>query len=182
MVVRVSRNHNGHNEELSGYTGTLFEDEFIPLCGWKAAAERTTWLLEKLNDKEKGEREKAKEEAYKIAKENQPDGWNPSDPNYKMANNLHALVAEALGLDDYSELKLYTSRGTTLDKYCGVDAFFEYKCVRHTLDLTLNGYKQNGHKANTILYIKEGTEEELMLYANDIAKDIKNNFKTFVTV
>lgn len=50
--------------------------------------------------------------------------WDPSDPRPRFANDLHAEVAEELGLDDWAELRLYTAVGSSLDRYHGVECFF----------------------------------------------------------
>ncbi|MDA2936051.1 hypothetical protein MYX06_02440 [Patescibacteria group bacterium AH-259-L05] len=87
-----------------------------------------------------------------LVKESQP--WDPTDPNPRIANDLHALVAIALGEDDFSELMLYTSTGSPLDRWHGVDAFFEYKGKIVTIDVTLNSQKGE-YKADIIIYKKD---------------------------
>lgn len=84
---------------------------------------------------------------------------DPSDPEAKFANDLHATIAEKLGLEDYTKLSFYNALGTSLDYYHGVDAFFKYKdkegnTHRITLDLTKNPNKDD-YKADVILYVNE---------------------------
>lgn len=78
----------------------------------------------------------------------QPKDWNPKDPpilqlvvgEKKYPNSypsdIHAATAEALGLEDYSELELFTAVDTPADTMYGYDMFFKYKGVRFTLDPT----------------------------------------------
>jgi hypothetical protein len=94
---------------------------------------------------------------------NQPDGWDPSDPPLREANDLHSRVAlvieEIRGEEfDWSELKLYTSLHTPLDYYHGVDGFFEFGGRVATIDVTMNPNKvdemidpERSYKANVIL-------------------------------
>jgi hypothetical protein len=66
------------------------------------------------------------EELFKIVEESQGSDFDSSDPKNAYASDLHAIIAEQLGLDDYSDLEYYCSVDTHLDK-CGVDAFFKFK-------------------------------------------------------
>ena len=70
-----------------------------------------------------------------------------TDPEKSFANDLHAMICEELGIEDYTKLKYYTAIGfkqhTALDLYHGVDAFFELeqknnKILRVTIDITAN--------------------------------------------
>lgn len=80
--------------------------------------------------------------AMAMIKESQP--FDPTDPEPRFANDLHATVAEKLGLDDYGQLQFYTAVSKThFDVFHGVDAFFELRLeseggrtTRATIDLT----------------------------------------------
>ncbi|MBU1178916.1 hypothetical protein KKB69_01060 [Patescibacteria group bacterium] len=59
---------------------------------------------------------------------------DPSDPDKRFANDLHALVADKLGLQDYSRLKFYSAVGTPLDIFHGVDALLELQLKKGRID------------------------------------------------
>lgn len=102
---------------------------------------------------------------------NQPPGWDPADPQTRMANDFQALVAEEMGEDYFGNLMLYTARDSALDRFHGVDGFFLYPVddasaiangrdvfrnggrsyMTATIDLSLAGYKSDGYKADVIL-------------------------------
>ncbi len=94
--------------------------------------------------------------------------FGPSDPEPYFANDLHASIAELLELDNYDQLRYYTAVGSELDRYHGVDAFFDYfledpdHSVTITLDLTLNPHKEE-YKADVVL---QASEEDLDLKGN----------------
>ncbi|MEA3398211.1 MAG: hypothetical protein U9R06_00510 [Patescibacteria group bacterium] len=85
---------------------------------------------------------------------------DPSDPDTRFANDLHATIAGKLNLENYADLKFYSSIGTHLDKYYGVDAFFEIKIdnvtVLVTMDITTNPNKGDQYKADTIINMPKG--------------------------
>lgn len=96
------------------------------------------------------------EKALSVVKFCQP--WaDPSEPEPRFANDLHASVAEELCPDDYSKLAFFTAVGSHLDRFHGVDAFFEYKTevgiVRATLDITTNPRKEDGYKADIVFLV-----------------------------
>jgi len=104
-----------------------------------------------------------------MVKESQPFA-DPSDPETPFANDLHASVAELLGLENYGQLKFYTAISSHLDFYHGVDAFFELdlgggNTITATLDVTVNPNK-TAHKADVVFFwpnvdrkLKEDREE-----------------------
>ena len=76
-------------------------------------------------------------ESIMEVKKNQGN-WDPTDPNTRFANDLHALVADKMGLDDYSDLKFYKALGGGLDHHWGADGFFEVDGKNRVfIDLTL---------------------------------------------
>ena len=109
--------------------------------------------------------------AIELVKNSQPG--DPTDPEAGFANDLHTMVAEKLGLEDYSHLKFYTAVGSELDLYHGIDAFFEIddprtgKIYRLTLDITLRSTKEKmfdlkdteglelGNKADQVIAVEE---------------------------
>lgn len=106
------------------------------------------------------------EEALKEVKVDYPG--DPSDPRERFASDLHAEVAQELGLEDWSELRLYSAVGSSLDYYHGVDAFFEWRDQRVTMDVTRNPAKESGYKADVIL-----GEEEFELPQRRLEKAIE---------
>lgn len=87
-------------------------------------------------------------------------GFNPSCPKPSFANDLHAMLAEKLELDDFERLRFYTAVHSILDYQHKVDGFFEFddipgkKPVIVTLDLTQNPEKTES-KADMILLVDE---------------------------
>jgi hypothetical protein len=117
------------------YTGTEIEEEIIghALVSWNG-----TYVPFK--------------QSMRDVRANQP--WDPSDPEPAFANDFHASVAVALGIEDYSELKLYTAVGSTLDVCHGIDCFFEFRGKIVTIDLTTNPSKVLA-KANFVLNVSD---------------------------
>lgn len=111
--------------------------------------------------------------ALEEVKNNQPG--DPTDPKPRFANNLHAEVAEGLGLkDDWSELRFYTAVGSALDHYHGVDAFFEFGDARVTMDITQNPAKSGGYKADVIIGPEEVEyEKRRQEKAEEIANELR---------
>jgi len=114
-------------------------------------------------------------------KKHQPEDWNPTDPplietefagehiKSTLPTDLHAACAEALGLEDYSELKLFTAANTPADTLYGVDLILEYGGSRLLIDVATNvsnkEWKLNSSdKADYILrmgYDEEGRRRKL---------------------
>ena len=124
-------------------------------------------------------------EALDFVRENQP--FDPSDPDPRFANDLHATIADALRLKDYKHLEFYTAVGSNLDQFHGVDAFIEWhtdpennpKAVqRVTLDITINPQKGESYKADVLIYVpSEGLDpkedrEEFAELVNNTAEEI----------
>lgn len=150
-----------NSKDFFAYTGGLFEREILGEC---------IFVWDKYSSYIK---------CIELVKANQPRGWNPSDPPTVAANDLHALVVEALNLEDYDSVKLYTALHSPLDFYHGVDCFVEYNGRVATIDLTVNRYK-DVYKANFILhehevYNEQGkvNQEALRLKARDIANCLR---------
>lgn len=124
-------------------------------------------------------------------KKNQPENWDPSNPVFfkksntehretsnTIASNLHTGVAEALGLENYDELKFYSSLHTPVDTLYGVDCFFEFEGVTLTVDVTVNESKIDSgvrvEKADWLLTLNDPeNNEEIESEAKRIAKAIR---------
>ncbi|MBI2045983.1 MAG: hypothetical protein HYT28_00995 [Parcubacteria group bacterium] len=102
--------------------------------------------------------------AVAVVKKTQPFE-DPSDPDPRFANDLHASVAELLGILDYKTLKFYTAvsrsphKKTSLDFHHGIDAFFEYEApngqlILVTLDVTTGD--KDDYKANVLIRVPPG--------------------------
>jgi hypothetical protein len=99
------------------------------------------------------------QQALKAVKEIQPG--DPSDPKTRFANDLHATICELMGLENYSQLKFYTSVGSSLDHFHGIDGFFELhidernpkNTIIVTIDITMNPNKGEQYKADHIITV-----------------------------
>lgn len=134
-----------------GYTGRLFEEEFLGT--WRGQWDGGYITYSR---------------AMNLVKSSQP--WDPTDPDPRHANNLHALVADRLGIEDYAMLKLYTAIGSPMDRFHGVDGFFEFMGQIVTIDLTINSRKDY-YKADVII-TESDVEQGLSSAAERIAKFI----------
>jgi len=121
------------------YTGRMLEEEVLQRCAWIWNGGYVPYNKSIAN-----------------VKKFQP--WNPSDPSSLAANDLHALVVEALGIDDYSAVSFFTAIGSPLDIFHGIDGFVEWKGVVVTIDITANPLKIE-HKADIILHEKDVYDE-----------------------
>lgn len=105
--------------------------------------------------------------------ESQPSEWDPTNPKPIIANNLHAIVAIALGLEDWSELRIYTLLGTILDKR-GFDFILMFRGKIITGDITVN-FQKYAYLADFVFNVQldaEGTA--LKRFGQEIAKMFKS--------
>lgn len=131
----------------NGYTGRTFEEEILLRCLW-------VWNGYVSYHK-----------SMVMVKEFQP--WDPTDPSSPAANDLHTLVVEALGIEDYSAVKLYTAVSSPLDVFHGIDCFVEWEGIVVTIDLTAN-CKKDSYKADLVIhednvYTEDGRVNQLQL-------------------
>ena len=130
-------------EKFRGYTGKIAESEV-------------------LGETAKPEQEKEMDlesyvtygQAVDLVQDFQPfqDSTDPYEKRFPQ--DVHATLADFLGLEDFSQLRYYTAIGSPLDHFHGVDAFFELdlgngESVRVTLDMTQNPNKQD-YKADVV--------------------------------
>lgn len=108
------------------YTGHLFEREVVGQCLALSDGSYVSYR-----------------QAEQMVLRSQP--WDPSDPGTRVGNDLHAQIALALGIDDWSRLGLFTAIGSPLDQFHGVDAIIVLRtdrgCKKVTVDLTTNPTK-----------------------------------------
>lgn len=97
-------------------------------------------------------------QALATVKEFQPS--DPSDPERRFANDLHATIADKLGLEDYSALRFYTAATHThLDVLHGIDGFFELQYSSEdsismvTLDVT--SFPKESYKADVLVTVPD---------------------------
>jgi len=102
--------------------------------------------------------------------------WDPSDPGTRFTNDLHASVALALGLEEWSELKFFTAIGSQLDWFHGVDCFFSLRGEIVTIDVTIDPRKLTA-KADVVLNVSDekfalefGAETVARLFQKRLAK------------
>lgn len=150
------------SNSYEGYTGKLLEEEIFGRCGgpWDG---KTFFSFPA---------------GVEYAKNNQPLDWRPSDPEPRFAGDLFATVAGRLGIEDWSELKLYSSVGTPLDIFHGVDAFFEYRGGVVTIDVTLNQHK-DVYKAD---YVVNPETTDLEVVADGIVSWLNKRAKAETAV
>lgn len=114
-----------------GYTGHLIERELFGEVDKKKILSQEGHLNFK--------------DSMLAAKDAQPYE-DPSDPEPRFANDLHANIADLLGLEDYNDLKIFTGVHSYLDYAHGVDAWVELnynnKIYRVELDVTSNPVKE----------------------------------------
>ena len=138
-----------------GYTGRMFEDDFLP----------------RLSDDWRNEGYFDEARSFQWVRDHQE--WDPSDPSIKTSNELHYKVAEKLGLDDNNDLKLYSALNSPLDYHFGIDAFFEWGDANFTLDFSTNPNKDMA-KADMVVHEKDLlNEKELDTLATTISNFLK---------
>jgi hypothetical protein len=145
-------------------SGHDLEDAALYPAPWNVDANRTGYL--------------PMHEAYSRLRANQPEGWDPTDPPTRIASDIQALVCERYDIDDYSDVRLYTAIGSSLDKHHGIDAWVEfhdqvgYEPDIVTLDFTLNSGKYlNKHKADVIVL---GNNPEVA--ADDVVQVLESRY------
>lgn len=144
--------HQRHSNK-DFYSGHMFEYEVLGVAAKSVTQEDIKYIPYR--------------QAIEQVKTTQNTDWDPTDPPTDIANDLHASVALALKIEDWSELKFYSSIGRALDFYHGVDAFFEYRGCVCTIDLTLKD--KNGYKADVEVTPKDLEKDALRYVAGDIA-------------
>jgi len=96
--------------------------------------------------------------------------WDATDPDSKIANDLHAHVADELGIDNYDELEFYPAVGSNFDVFHGVDCFFVYQGKVVTIDLSTRN--KESFKAD-LLITPEMLEGDMSLVKKDITNHLQ---------
>lgn len=165
-----------YRPEKYGYTGKIFEEDFVGSI--KKSPDYQKALFE-LKEKTKKGDYVGYNDALELAKKFQP--WDPANPNKNFARDLRIEIIDQLGLEreeDMDRVKFYTSVGSPLDVFHGIDAFLEYtdkegKTHRVTFDLSMNPAKEE-YKADLIVKELADPEHESEKYLEEIKETAKN--------
>lgn len=165
-----------YRPEKYGYTGKIFEEDFV---GSVKKDENYKKALLELKEKTKKGEYLRFEDALELAKKFQP--WDPTNPTKNFARDIRLEVIDQLGLEkeeDMDKVKFYTSVGSPLDVFHGIDAFLEYtdkegKTHRVTFDLSMNPAKEE-YKADLIVKELADPEHESEKYLEEIKEAAKN--------
>jgi hypothetical protein len=121
--------------------------------------------------------------SFDMLKEMQPS--DPTEPAPDFANTVHYYIFEGLGIDA-SDLKFFTAVKSPLDKFHGIDGWFEIgegrNLKRVTVDITLNENKDE-HKADIVFLIPNGgldrkvDKEQFLEYAQALSNRVVEFFK-----
>jgi len=130
-------------------------------------------------------------DALKLVKKFQPE--DPRNPERAFARDLRIEIIDQLGLTeekDMDRVKFYTAIGTPLDKWHGIDGFFEIEeangqIIRITLDATTIDKEEKNKRGQEIKadivvgekWLNLADEEKLPEKIKEFAKEIVNIFK-----
>lgn len=149
-----NKNGNGNGNGNDGYTGKLFEHDVLGNGTMVFCCD----CLPTYKPWKKAMMEVIAKVDY--------SRWDPSDPDSRICNDLHATVAMEMGLDNWNDLKLFPAVHSSFDVHHGVDMFFLLGKRYATVDLTINGEKGK-HKADINI------TPECLENLGDLAKKIK---------
>lgn len=159
--------------ESSGITGGIAEEELVG----KSRYEEITHIAKSHFEYS------TRGSALNLIRDMQP--FDPTDPEPDFANAVHYYIFEKMGIDA-EQLRFYTAVGSPLDKFHGVDGWFEtgdgnnMKMV--TIDVTLNPNKSDGYKADIIFLVPNGgldrkvDKEQFIQYSEDLANQVVTKF------
>lgn len=197
-----------YNPEKHGYTGRMFERDFIgsvkkdnayydALADW-ARFEAAQKMRGKFEDMPRPDISPENEKntylsfnhSLDIAKRFQDD--DPLNPQKELARDLRLEVADMLGLmeeEDLERIRFYSSTDTPLDWYHGTDCFVEYvdkngEAHLFRFDLTENPQKSDNafnKKGAMIVSDLPDPQEESDAYLgkiHSIAEEVVNQFRT----
>ncbi|MDQ2932828.1 MAG: hypothetical protein M3Q80_00415 [bacterium] len=133
----------------SGETGHIVEEEILGTC-------HVQW---------DGKMYHRYMESMELARKCQ--SGDPSAPILDGARKLHVAVATQMKISDRRSLQLYSAVGTPLDRFHGVDGWFEFQGVVITFDLTLSTQKDVA-KADVVIHAQE-LEDNFEFAARDVA-------------
>jgi hypothetical protein len=134
MNLRL-KNMYKENFEFKAYNGRIMENELLG-------------KIKSSNENGSGDYIKYRDAMERVKRPGVQPFEDPSDPcEVRFASDLHATLADKIGLEDYNDLRFYTAVGSQLDFKHGVDAFFEVdmngKTFVITLDVSMNERKKD---------------------------------------
>jgi len=98
-----------------------------------------------------------RDHSFRVLKDMQ--SFDPTDPQPDFANTVHYYVFNGLGLEA-ENVRFFTAVKSPLDRFHGVDAWFEIDddttTTVITIDVTMNPNKETGHKADIIFLVPSG--------------------------
>ncbi len=139
--------------QCSGETGHIVEEEILGSC-------HVQW---------DGKMYFKYAESMELARKSQTG--DPSAPTLFGASTLHSAVVKEMKISDPRQLRLYSAVGSPLDRFHGVDGWFEFQGVVITFDLTLCEQKDQA-KANVVVHAQE-LDDKFEFAARDIADAFK---------
>lgn len=154
---------------------------------WNMSFESTGGTVEReLFDRPKGMAAETpkylnRREAFRFVREHQPEGSDPHDPKQDFAASVMAEVEKILGVSGKDQILFYTAVGSSLDRYQGIDGWYEYKGTIVTIDLTANPHKDS-HKADIVFLVPhDGLDrlvdaEQFESYTKELAMRIADYF------
>ena len=151
--------------ERSGATGGIVEQELVGKSRYEAVAHADSSHFEYIPFRQ----------AMVVLKSMQP--FDPTDPTPDFANTVHYYIYEGLGVDAEG-VKFYTAVRSPLDRFHGVDAWFEVGDKVVTLDVTMNQNKDDGYKADVTFVVPNGgldrkvDKEQFIEYSQKLAEEV----------
>lgn len=131
---------------MNGYTGKILEEEILGSC----TVSTEGYLRFR--------------EAMEVARRSQPRTLTHE------GRQLRDGVAQELGVRS-SEVAMYPGVGTPLDRFHGIDGWFEWQGIVVTVDVTMNPHKDE-YKARVIVSGRDA-EEGFVGSIRDIASEFK---------
>jgi hypothetical protein len=116
---------------------------------------------------------------------------DPSEPDSRIASDIHASVADELGIEDYSELKMYSGMQTPLADKHKVHGVLELGKKEDDIRITMNALldeeqaekiRERGGNINADILLGgvpdyKAEKEEYKEYLKNITEEITNKFK-----
>lgn len=137
----MNLNFNKFNDNR-GYTGKILESDYFGSSVIKSPEAREFLAVHGSPAKKGGESSvylQFKKSIEFIKKFYAQDPHNPAKP---AANFLFQALAKKLNIDPV-QLSFYSAIDTPLDKFHGIDGFFELENIRISLDVTANPKKED---------------------------------------
>jgi len=126
------------------------------------------------------------DQAFRLVKEMQP--FDPTRPIPEFAYMVRRIIFKELKLSLEAQLRFYTSVESSLDRYRGIDGWFEIdnedEEIRVTVDITKNtDAKDTGYKANIVFLVPDDgldrkvDREQFIKYSLELAHEVVELFR-----